>query len=54
MAKSKKVETPISTPQAVAKRCPMHGVKLVHMEVDGLMGWQCPVEGCPVFIPDPL
>lgn len=55
MAKEKKVEEKIVMPQAVSKRCPLHGVRLVHMEVEGLgWGWQCPVEGCPTFIPDPV
>lgn len=54
MAKEKREEPVVAVAKAVSKRCPEHGVRLVHMEVDGLMGWQCPVEGCPVFDPDPV
>jgi len=55
MAKETKVETPAVVAKAISKRCPDHSVRLVHMEVEGLgWGWQCPVDGCPVFIPDPV
>jgi len=54
MAKEKKVEPVVASPQVVAKRCPLDGTKLVHMEVDGLMGWACVVEDCGYFMPDPI
>lgn len=50
-----KTEPVTAVAKAVRKYCPEHGERLVHMEVEGLgWGWQCPVEGCPTFIPDPV
>jgi len=52
MAKDNKAESVVSA-KAISQRCPRHGVRMVHMEYMGLMGWKCPVEGCPAFNPDP-
>lgn len=41
---------PEVTTQYIRKRCPYDATVLIHHEVDGLMGWECPE--CGYFEPD--